>query len=172
MYATNWLLTTYANKNKLDIVYNLWKYLIEQNDQLNLHFIVIAFLKYHRQKFLECDFSSVPLSFSQLKIKTREELFEILTIAENIKKTIPYTFRVLVNTLEIFKPRSINLKEKYEQFNTEEMLAFPILPGEILHYLYKEEIKCVDEKCKNFLPKKIKILMKKMNVIFVKIKYL
>ena len=34
------------------------------------------------------------------------------------------------------------------------MITFPILPGEILHYLYKEEIKCVDEKCKNFLPKK------------------
>ena len=154
MYATNWFLTTYANKNKLDIVYNLWKYLIEQNDQLNLHFIVIAFLKYHRQKFLECDFSSVPLSFSQLKIKTREELFEILTIAENIKKTIPYSFRILVNELEIFKPRSINLKEKYEKYKTDEMITFPILPGEILHYLYKEEIKCVDEKCKNFLPKK------------------
>ena len=154
MYATNWFLTTYANKNKLDIVYNLWKYLIEQNDQLNLHFIVIAFLKYHRQKFLECDFSSVPLSFSQLKIKTREELFEILTIAENIKKTIPYSFRILVNELEIFKPRSINLKEKYEKYKTDEMITFPILSGEILHYLYKEEIKCVDEKCKNFLPKK------------------
>ena len=150
MYATNWLLTTYANKNRLDIVYNLWNILIEENDELYLHCLVIAFLKFHRKQFLECDFSTVPLIFSKLKITTREELSEILILANKIKKTTPYTFRVLVNTLEIFKPRSINLKEKYEQFNTEEMLAFPILPGEILYNLYKDEIKCVDEKCKNF----------------------
>ena len=156
MYATNWLLTTYANKNKLDIIYNLWNFLIEENDQLFLHFIVIAFLKYHRDNFLRCDYSSVPLSFSKLTIKTREELFEIVNIAKDIKTTIPYSFRVLVNDLEIFKPRSINLKEKYELYNTDEMVTLPILPGEILHYLYKEDIKCVDEKCKNFLAKKNK----------------
>jgi hypothetical protein len=156
MYATNWFLTTYANKNRLDIIYNLWNFLIEENDQLFIHFIVIAFLKYHRKKFLESDFSSVPLIFSKLKITDRDELSEILNHANEIKNTIPYSFRILVNDLEIFKPRSINLKEKYEQYNTDEMITLPILPGEILHYLYKEEIKCVDERCKNFLVKKNK----------------
>ena len=72
MYATNWFLTTYANKNRLDIVYNLWNILIEENDQLYLHYIVIAFLKYHKEKFLKCDFSTVPLIFSKLKIISRE----------------------------------------------------------------------------------------------------
>ena len=156
MYATNWFLTTYANKNRLDIVYNLWNILIEENDQLYLHYIVIAFLKYHKEKFLKCDFSTVPLIFSKLKIISREELSEILILANNIKKQTPYSFRVLVNTLEIFKPRSINIKEKYEQFNFEEMLSFPILPGEILYNLYKDKIKCIDENCKNFSVKKNK----------------
>ena len=151
MYATNWLLTTYANKHKLEIVYKLWDILIEENDQLMIHFIVIAFLQYNREELLDNDFSTLPLMFSKMSIKTLEALEEIVEKAKKIRDNTPYSFRILVNKLEIFKPRSLRLKELYEKYNTEEMISFPFLPSEILFNLYKDEVGCVDNSCANFL---------------------
>lgn len=97
MYATNWLLTTYANKHQLDIVYNLWNVLIRLNDQLFLHFVVIAFLKKNRRSFIETDYSSVPLLFSKIKIEKYDEFCEIINLAHEINDKTPFSFRLLVN---------------------------------------------------------------------------
>ena len=39
MYATSWVLTVFANKSSINIVYHLWDKLIVFNDSLFLHFI-------------------------------------------------------------------------------------------------------------------------------------
>ena len=150
MYATNWLLTTYANKHSLDIVYKLWDILIEEDDQLLIHFLVIAFLQFNRKNFLDNDFSMIPMLFSRIKINSLEELNAIVMLAKKIRDNTPYSFRILVNKLEIFKPRSRRLKELYEKFNTEEMISLPILPSEIAYYEY-EHLGCADNLCKNFI---------------------
>lgn len=151
MYATNWLLTTYANKHSLYIVYKFWDILIEEGDQLLIHYMVIAFLQYFRNKFFEHDFSMIPLYFSKIKIETASELEQIVKQAKEIREKTPYSFRILVNKLQIFKPRSRRLKELYEKYDTENMLALPILPSEILFNFNLTETNCVDNQCKYFL---------------------
>ncbi|MCQ2817427.1 MAG: TBC domain-containing protein [archaeon] len=151
MYATNWLLTTHANKHNLYIVYKFWDILIEEGDQLFIHFMVIAFLQFFRKRFIESDFSMIPLFFSKLTIETEEQLIQIVKSAKDIRDKTPYSFRILVNKLQIFKPRSRRLRELFEKYNTENMLALPILPSEILFNFYLSETKCVDNQCKYFL---------------------
>ena len=38
---------------------------------------------------------------------------------KEIREKTPYSFRILVNKLQIFKPRSRRLKELYEKYDTE-----------------------------------------------------
>ena len=152
MYAINWLLTTYANKNSLEITYALWDIMLEENDQLFIHFMVIAFLLHHKQKFIETDGSSIPVFFSKNQIGTKELLTEIVKSAREIRKNTPISFRLLVKNLEIFKSRTTRVKEMYEKYNPEQILALPVLAEELLYNmnLKKEKTPCINEKCNNF----------------------
>ena len=152
MYAINWLLTSYANKNNLEITYTLWDTLLEENDQLFIHFMVISFLLYHKQKFIETDGSSIPVFFSKTQIGTKELLTEIVKNAREIRKNTPVSLRLLVKNLEIFKSRTTRVKEMYEKYNPEQILALPVLAEELLSNmnLNKKKIPCINEKCVNF----------------------
>ena len=152
MYSINWLLTTFTNKNSLEITYTLWDIIIEENDQLFIHFMIISFLNYHRKKFLETDGSSIPVFFSKIQISTKEQLSEIVMSAREIRKNTPLSLRILVKNLEIFKSRTTRVKEMYEKYNPEQMLAMPVLPEELFSKMYinKKSIPCPNEKCENF----------------------
>ena len=152
MYAINWLLTTYANKNSLEITYTLWNTMLEENDQLFMHFMVISFLLYHKHKFIETYGSSIPVFFSKNQIATKEMLTEIVKGAREIRKNTPISFRILVRNLEIFKSRTTRVKEMYEKYNPEQILAMPVLAEELLGNMNskKKIIPCPNDKCDNF----------------------
>jgi hypothetical protein len=152
MYSINWLLTTFANKNSLEITYTLWDIILEENDQLFIHFMIIAFLHHHRKKFLETDGSSIPMFFSQIQISTKEELAEIVKVARNVRKNTPLSLRIIVKNLEIFKSRTTRVKEMYEKYDPEQMPAIPVLPEELLCIMNtkKRDTYCPNEKCENF----------------------
>ena len=152
MYSINWLLTTFTNKNSLEITYTLWDIILEENDQIFIHFMIISFLQHHRKKFLETDGSSIPVFFSKIQISTKEELTEIVMRAREMRKNTPLSFRILVKNLEIFKSRTSRLKEMYEKYNPEQLLAMPVLPEELLSMMNsnKKIIPCPNEKCDNF----------------------
>jgi hypothetical protein len=155
MYAINWLLTTYANKNSLEITYTLWDTMLEENDQLFMHFMVIAFLLHHKKKFIETDGSSIPVFFSKNQIGTKELLTEIVKSARKIRKNTPVSLRLLVKNLEIFKSRTTRVKDMYEKYCPEQILAMPVLAEELLSNvnLKKRNIPCLNEKCDNFFMK-------------------
>ena len=155
MYAINWLLTTYANKNSLEITYTLWDTMLEENDQLFIHFMVIAFLLHHKKKFIETDVSSIPVFFSKNQIGTKELLTEIVKSAREIRKNTPISFRLLVKNLEIFKSRTTRVKDMYEKYNPEQILAMPVLAEELISNMYvqKRKTPCINEKCNNFFIK-------------------
>ena len=155
MYAINWLLTTYANKNSLEITYTLWDTMLEENDQLFMHFMVIAFLLHHKKKFIETDGSSIPVFFSKNQIGTKELLTEIVKSAREIRKNTPVSLRLLVKNLEIFKSRTTRVKDMYEKYCPEQILAMPVLAEELLSNvnLKKRNIPCLNEKCDNFFMK-------------------
>lgn len=152
MFSINWLLTTFANKNSLEITYTLWDILITENDQLFIHFMIIAFLNHFRQRFLETDGSSIPVYFSKIQISTKEELTQIVISAREIRKNTPLSLRIMVKNLDIFKSRTSRLKDMYEIYNPEQMLAMPILPEELICIMNsnKKSIPCPNEKCINF----------------------
>ena len=155
MYAINWLLTTYANKNSLEITYTLWDTMLEENDQLFMHFMVIAFLLHHKKKFIETDGSSIPVFFSKNQIGTKELLTEIVKSAREIRKNTPVSLRLLVKNLEIFKSGTTRVKDMYEKYCPEQILAMPVLAEELLSNvnLKKRNIPCLNEKCDNFFMK-------------------
>ena len=155
MYAINWLLTTYANKNSLEITYTLWDTMLEENDQLFMHFMVIAFLLHHKKKFIETDGSSIPVFFSKNQIGTKELLTEIVKSAREIRKNTPVSLRLLVKNLEIFKSRTTRVKDMFEKYCPEQILAMPVLAEELLSNvnLKKRNIPCLNEKCDNFFMK-------------------
>ena len=155
MYAINWLLTTYANKNSLEITYALWDTMLEENDQLFIHFMVVAYLLYYKKKFFETDESSIPVFFSKNQISTKELLTEIVKSAREIRKNTPISFRLLVKNLEIFKSRTTRAKEMYEKYCPEQILTMPVLAEELLGNmnLNKKKIPCLNEKCDNFFTK-------------------
>ena len=155
MYAINWLLTTYANKNSLEITYTLWDTMLEENDQLFMHFMVIAFLLHHKKKFIETDGSSIPVFFSKNQIGTKELLTEIVKSAREIRKNTPVSLRLLVKNLEIFKSRTTRVKDMYEKYCPEQILAMPVLAEELLSNVNskKRNIPCLNEKCDNFFMK-------------------
>ena len=152
MYSINWLLTTFTNKNSLEITYTLWDIILEENDQLFIHYMIISFLNHHRKKFLETDGSSIPVLFSKIQISTKEELTEIVMRAREIRKNTPLSLRILVKNLEIFKSRTSRVKEMYEKYNPEQILVMPVLPEELLCIMNsnKKVIPCPNEKCENF----------------------
>ena len=157
MFAINWLLTTYANKNSLEITYTLWDTLLQENDQLFIHFMVIAFLLYYKEKIGETDGSSIPVFFSKSQISTKELLTEIVKSAREIRKKTPISFRLLVNNLEIFKSRTSRAKEMYELYSPEQILVMPVLAEELLCNmnidLKNNNTICINEKCDNFFMK-------------------
>ena len=157
MFAINWLLTTYANKNSLEITYTLWDTLLQENDQLFIHFMVIAFLLYYKEKIGETDGSSIPVFFSKSQISTKELLTEIVKSAREIRKKTPISFRLFVNNLEIFKSRTSRAKEMYELYSPEQILVMPVLAEELLCNmnidLKNNNTICINEKCDNFFMK-------------------
>ena len=59
-------------------------------------------------------------------------LTEIVKGAREIRKNTPISFRILVRNLEIFKSRTTRVKEMYEKYNPEQILAMPVLAEELL----------------------------------------
>ena len=150
MYATSWILTIFANKTRLGVLYHLWDILIREDDQLFIHFIVVSFLQYHRDDIIGTDHSQIPSVLSQLCLKSKEEVDSIYKMAKDLKWKTPYSFRLIARKLEIFKPNSKRLKELFNLFEPESMLAMPILPSEVFYIAYNNIVSCPDYICKNF----------------------
>ena len=153
LYATSWLLTLFANKFSLGVIYHLWDKLILFDDNLFPHFFITAYLMKNKKKFFEVDCTIILSVLSHLHIDTIDEVNDVLDFAAELKDNTPNSFYLLANKLEIFKFNSSNIKKLYEEYNPDKMLAIPMFPSDILNIAYKDKIGCPDEKCKNFLVK-------------------
>ena len=149
MYATNWLMTLMSGKVKLDLLFVLWDYIIDYDDPLFMHFILVSFLKSKRELIINCDKSLLPPLISNLTIFTKEELKEIIDKADEMRKNTPYSFRILANKLGFLIPKFEKLKEKYELYKPQSIPAMPILPKEIFYLTYETIIQCPDPDCDN-----------------------
>ena len=151
IYATNWILTMFSNKTDLEIIYHFWDKLICFNNNLFIHFFIIALLRYNRDILLNNkDISMIPTILSEIGLKSIKDVDNIIIIACNIIDKTPYSFNFLAEKLEIFKLNPKNLQESYENFDPDKFLAMPIFPNEICNICYREIIACPNENCVNF----------------------
>ena len=149
MYATNWIMTLMSGKVKLDILFDLWDYIIEHDDPLFTIFILVSLLKFKRELIINCDKSLLPTLISNITILDKEELKAIIKIADELNKFTPYSFRVLANKIGFLIPKNLNVKKNYELYKPQSIPAMPIFPLEIFYITYDDIIQCPDPDCDN-----------------------
>ena len=149
MYAANWLLTMRSSKINLNVLYYFWDILIKINDPLYIHFILVAFIIYHRELLMNCDSNLLIKLMTGLTINSIQEVNGINKIALELRKNTPYSFRLLANKLGFLKTNNQDIENIYEKYKPEQILTLPIYPTEILYENNKNEVKCPDPECKN-----------------------
>lgn len=149
MYTMNWFMTTYAGKLHLHVLYRFWNYLIAENDNLMIHYCVIAFLLMHKDLLMSSDLSLAVVILSQLTLYYEDEIDKLFQMALDIRSKTPYSFKVLANKLELFKENSKNIGELYQTIKPNEFVSLPIYPKEIFHVAYNglDNITCPNEEC-------------------------
>ena len=155
VYATNWLLTMFSSRLDLDLTYYLWNFLIGIDDQLFMHYFIVALLIYNEDKILKEEKLNIPILITKLTINSVKEMGNILKIALRLREETPYSFRLLANKLEIFKYHSDNIEKCFEKYKPQSLVTMPIFPSEIFYICYNGIIKCPDDLCKNYLKKNI-----------------
>ena len=149
MYATNWIITLMSGKLRLDILFELWNYLLEYDDQLMMHFILVAFIKLKRELIINSHKTFLPSLMANLTILKKDELKEIIELADDLRKKTPYSFRILANKLGILITKCKNLKERNMEYNPDMIQAIPIFPQEIFYMSHKNKIVCPNPDCVN-----------------------
>ena len=149
MYAANWLLTMRSSKINLNVLYYFWDILIKINDPLYIHFILVAFIIYHRELLMNCDSNLLIKLMTGLTINSIQEVNGINKIALELRKNTPYSFRLLANKLGFLKTNNQDIENIYEKYKPEQILTLPIYPIEILYENNKNEVICPDPECKN-----------------------
>ena len=147
LYATNWMLTLRAQKLNLDILYNLWDYLIKINDPLFIHFILVALIKHKRELLIQCDSNLLLKLMVSLTINTKEELDIVIKIALELRSNTPYSYRLLANKIGFLKIKNKEIQNNFDKYKPESTLSFQIFPIEILCANYSNQMKCPDPDC-------------------------
>lgn len=150
MYATNWLLTLRSSKLNLDVLYSFWDFLIKIKDPLFIHFVLAAFIIYHRELLINCDSNLLIKLMTGLTINSVQEMNGIIKIALELRKSTPYSFRLLANKLGFLKTNNQDMENIYEKYKPEQILTLPIYPTEILYENNKNDVMCPDPECKNY----------------------
>ena len=144
LYAMSWLLTLFANKCELNVIYYLWDKFILFDDVLFPFFFITAFVIINREKFFVEDYSVILTRLTQLNIESIKEVNNIIDLANDIRDKTPISFYILANKLEIFKYDSPNLKNLYEKFAQNQFLALPMFTSDIFFSTYPNVINLVN----------------------------
>ena len=150
IYATNWLLTCYSNKNSLNISYIIYNFLINESDQALIYFLCIANFQYHKEKILELKSFQILEFISKIRIETIEMANQLIKLALKIKENTPYSLYLLIKRLDIYNPHSNYIKSQFDLINPHNFKAFPIFPSELLFNVFPSILTCPDYTCKNF----------------------
>ncbi len=151
MYATNWILTLFFSKCSLKIAYCLIDIITLEDDELFIFFYLTAFLSYKKNEIISVEQSRIPVALSTLTVNSIEECEKIYILACEFKSNTPYSFRLYVDYLELFKFK----KERIVKTKIiESLILMPFFPSEVLFYTYPDTVKCPNWKCKHFIDTK------------------
>ena len=165
MYATNWMMTFFSGKIRLDLIYDYWLEIIKTEDPLILHFILVSFIKLKRELIIKCDNNLLASLMTSLTIRAKEEIKSIMDLAFKLREQTPYSFRILANKLGFLKNKNKNVKQMYEKYHPELLPAMPIFPLELLSLAYKSGVDCIDPNCKNSKNKILSLLSEEFCIV-------
>jgi hypothetical protein len=110
---------------------------MEENDKLYIMFIASAFLLKNREKILKAESSSIAQTISELTISTQEELKDVLSRANDLKRHLPYSLYINLYVTD-FSIQKID--EEIERFDSYPCLS--IQPREIIQRCFPNLANC------------------------------
>ena len=150
VYSTNWLLTCFSNKNSFEVCILLYDFLINNNDQAMIYYLIIAFFLNNKEVILSQDVFHVIQCITKLGLDNIEEVVRLMESAIIVKKNTPYSIYILMDMLQIFRYKSSFIKLQYEKMKPNNFLVFPIFPSEVLYSSFPSCLSCPNYVCKNF----------------------
>ena len=151
LYTMNWFINYQSGKFPLNLFYYFWDKMITINDPLFIHFFLVALIQFHRELIINSDQNYLPALVSNLPIKSTSDLDNIINKALLLRKQTPYSFRLWVNKIGFLRKNYEDIKINYEKYQPENFMAMPVFPSEIIYIMYKDKIKCIDSRCKNYI---------------------
>ena len=151
LYSLNWWINYQSSKFHIDLFYYFWDKIISIDDPLFIHFFLVALIQYHRELIINCDQNYLLALMNNLPIKTKFDLDIIINKALDIRNNTPYSFRLWVNKIGFLRKDYKDIEINYEKFKPDTFMALPLFPSEILFYIYKDQINCIDSRCKNYI---------------------
>ena len=148
-YATNSITTLMSGKLKLNLVYELMEKIIQCQDPLIMHFILVALFIHQREMIINCDKFYVATLMTTLTITSIEELNTIFNLALKLREQTPYSYRILVNKIGFLKKNNKDIKKTFELYQPQSIPAMPIFPTEIFNITNRNRVDCIDPECKN-----------------------
>ena len=145
MYATSWILTVFAYKLTLNNLFYFWNKIILEDDQMIIHYLILALLIYRKNIFINYDRGSIPIIINKISIETQQDIDNVFKSAIDLRAKTPYSFRLFAYKLDILKHKSTQHKIKFELYHPDNMVCLPIFPSEIYYVCYNNIIKCPDE---------------------------
>ncbi len=95
----------------------------------------------------ETESSQIPTLLSAMYLKSCEDVEKIYKEALEIRDQTPFSFRILIHNLEIFKTNSTNLKDAFYKYDIDNIITLPMFTSEIFYITYGNIVNCPDEKC-------------------------
>ena len=156
LYTMNWFINYQSGKFPLNMFYYFWDKMISINDPLFIQFFIVALIKIHRELIINSDINYLPALISNLPIKSTSDIDNIIKKALELRNKTPYSFRLWANKIGFLRKNYKDININYEKYQPESFMAMPIFPSEILYIMYKDKIKCIDSRCKNYIKSLLK----------------
>ena len=148
-YATSSITTLMSGKLKINLVYELMEKIIQCQDPLIIHFILVALFIHQREMIINCDKFYVATLMTTLTITSIEELNTVFNLALKLREQTPYSYRILVNKIGFLKKNNKDIQKNYELYQPQSIPAMPIFPTEIFNITNRNRVDCIDPECKN-----------------------
>lgn len=109
---------------------------MDENDKLYIIFISVALVVRFRHDILNSDISKTCQIISELTFINKNEITEVLDIADNLKRNLPYSMYI-----SLYKPNSVFIKPFVQKL--EAKFSLSIHPREIIQNCYPMSSSCL-----------------------------
>ena len=138
--------------SSMDLLYELWKNIIKENDTIFPCFVGVALLEKFKDQIIGKDYPLIPMALNKIIISSESELKDILCRSYEFKKCLPLSISTKLKNYDMFSLKNIDSYTRaLSRFS-----CLSILPREILHLTYPEVKFCncpdVCNMCRSVFP--------------------